>query len=107
MLRLDSTRFRKYVLTCLLAVSVGGLGMGTDVFAGKNKNGPNPSDTGAANGVAHRVAALEAAVANTQDALLLAIEQITVLEEDVTLLEGDVSALEARVAALEAAATAP
>ena len=76
--------------------------MCADAFAGNKKS--NPSDTGAANGVAHRVAALEAAMTAVQADLDAALAQIAVLDADLAAVEGQVADLETRVAALEAAA---
>lgn len=86
---------RKGLWICAIAAVLACAWMCSDAFAGKKGN--NASDQGQANGVAHRVDALEAAMADTQTALADALDRIT-------LLEGDVTALEARVAALEAAA---
>jgi len=76
--------------------------MCADAFAGNKKS--NPSDTGAANGVAHRVAALEAAMTTVQADLAAALLQIDALDADLAAVESQVTSLEARVAALEAAA---
>lgn len=98
---------RKGFWICLLAAAFACAWV-SDAFAGKkgSNSGP-PADNGLANGVAHRVAALEAAMAGTQTALAEALDRITLLEGDVTLLEGQVADLNGRVAALEAAAAAP
>ena len=42
MLRGNALNVRKYLLACLMAAAVSCLWLGSDVFAGKNKNGPNP-----------------------------------------------------------------
>jgi hypothetical protein len=89
---------RKGLWICAVAAALACAWMCSDAFAGKKGN--NASDQGQANGVAHRVDALEAAMADTQSALADALDRIT-------LLEGDVTDLETRVAALEAAAAAP
>lgn len=115
MLRNPGTGSRSAVFACLLAAAFVLLWAGTEASAAKkNKNEPNPSDTGAANGVAHRVATLEAALADTQQTLLLALDQIALLEDQIVALddqvltlEGQVADLEARVLALEAAASGP
>jgi hypothetical protein len=65
----------------------------SDATAGNKKS--NPSDTGAANGVAHRVAALEAAQAETEDAIALLVETVASLQEQVFELEARVASLEA------------
>ena len=102
MSRVHATPVRQYVWTGILAAAVGCGWFTSEGFAGKKA--PNPSDNGAANGVAHRVTALEAALADTQDALVEAIARIDLLEDDVTTLEDEVADLEERVAALEDAA---
>lgn len=98
MFRLNGTTLRQSGVALALAVAIGMLWASGDAAA-KNKNS-NPSPQGAANGVAHRVAALEAAVA-----------ELTVFAEEaaasIIALEEQVDDLEARVADLEAAAEEP
>lgn len=85
---------RKWIAALVLVTLVCLYCLASDAFAGNKKS--NPSSTGAANGVAHRVAALEAAQAETDEAILA-------LTAAVTTLQGQVADLESRVAALEAA----
>lgn len=97
---------RKWIAAFVLVALVCLYWMVSNASAGNKKS--NPSDTGAANGVAHRVAALEAAQAETEDAIALLIETVGALQGDVTALQDQVVALETRVQALEdGAATAP
>jgi len=125
MSRESSITARKTGMAFLLAVGMCLLSVG-DAPAGKKthksgKTTPTPSPVGEANGVAHRVAALEEGLAETQEALA---ETQAALEEtrealgetqDVLLsvmervmdLEDAVVALDARIAALEEAAAAP
>jgi septal ring factor EnvC (AmiA/AmiB activator) len=93
---------KKGLWICVLAALVVCAWMCADAFAGNKKS--NPSDQGAANGVAHRVAALEAALAETQTDLAEAQQQIAALDADLATVEGQVADLEDRVAALESAA---
>lgn len=90
---------RKGFWICLLAAALACAWV-SDAFAGKGKGtGGGPSDQGLANGVAHRVAALEAGLAETQTALVAALEEIDALT-------AHVADLEARVTLLESAAVA-
>jgi TolA-binding protein len=98
MFRLNGTALRQSGVALVLAVTMAMLWASGDVSA-KNKNS-NPSATGAANGVAHRVAALEAAVGELTEFAEEAAASIMALEDQVADLEG-------RVAALEAAAEEP
>jgi hypothetical protein len=84
---------RRWIAVLVLVALVCLYLMVSDASAGNKKS--NPSDTGAANGVAHRVAALEAAQAETEDALALLVETVASLQSQVEELEGRVATLEA------------
>jgi hypothetical protein len=86
---------RKWIAAFVLVALVCLYWMVSEASAGNKKS--NPSAQGAANGVAHRVAALEAAQAETDEAILA-------LTTAVADLQGQVADLESRVAALETAA---
>jgi len=97
---------RKGFWICLLAAALACVWV-SDAFAGKNKgNGGGPSDQGLANGVAHRVAALETGLAETQAALAETQVVLDAALGEIDSLSTQVAALEARVALLEAAAAA-
>ena len=118
--KMNDTGMRKIGVALALAVVVGILFASGDAAA-KNKKS-KPSAQGKANGVAHRVAALEATVgelagfAEEAAARIMALEGEVAdletevadlevaLETEVAVLELEVADLEARVAALEAAA---
>jgi uncharacterized coiled-coil protein SlyX len=102
-------RLGNTVLACTLALTVALVWAAGDVSAKKDRNRnntPNPSDTGAANGVAHRVAALEAQLAETQDVLMEVMDAVVMLQETVEDLEGDVALLQDDVADLNDRLTA-
>jgi uncharacterized coiled-coil protein SlyX len=92
---------RKWIAAFILVALVCLYCLVSDVFAGNKKS--KPSETGAANGVAHRVAALEAAQAETEDAIALLVETVGALQTEVSALQSQVTLLEGRVADLEAA----
>jgi hypothetical protein len=102
----DSNRLftRKGLWVCLAATAIACAWMASDAYAGKKGNNGGPSDTGAANGVAHRVAALEAGLATALDAIAVLDADLTTAEGQIASLEADVADLQGRVAALEAAA---
>jgi len=89
------TTVRKISTVCVVATLLGLFLAASNADAGNKKS--KPSAQGQANGVAHRVAALEAAVA-AQDT------RIGDLEDAVLILADAVTELQARVDALEAAA---
>jgi hypothetical protein len=89
----NGTALRKSGVALGLALALGMLWASGDASA-KNKNS-NPSAQGQANGVAHRVAALEAAVGELTEFAEEAAASIVALEEQVAELEGRVAALEA------------
>jgi uncharacterized coiled-coil protein SlyX len=92
----------KISAVCLLAALLGAFWAASDADAGNKKS--NPSPQGQANGVAHRVAALEATVA-AQEERIAALEGATLeLAEAVTTLQAQVAALEAAVMELQSAA---
>jgi uncharacterized coiled-coil protein SlyX len=97
---------RKWIAAFVLVTLVCLYVLVSDASAGNKKS--KPSDTGAANGVAHRVAALEAAQAETEEAIVLLTAAIAQLQTDAASLQTQVADLEARVLLLEgAAATTP
>jgi uncharacterized coiled-coil protein SlyX len=100
---------RKGLWVCIVAAIIACAWAASDAYAGKgNKgNGGGPSDTGAANGVAHRVAALEAQMATALATIAALDADLAAVEGQVATLQTHVDDLEARVAALEAAAAAP
>lgn len=100
MLLQKESNLRRTAAVALLAALVFLYWMASGASAANKKS--KPSDTGAANGVAHRVAALEAAQAETDAALVLLLDAVGTLQTEVSNLELQVSDLEARVAALEA-----
>ena len=112
MRRESSIMARKTWMACLLALGLCLLTV-ADVPAGKKNRSntttppPNPSPVGEANGIAHRVAALEAAQAETDEILSLVMERVMTLEDQVRALQEAVLILDARVAALEEAAIEP
>jgi len=89
---------RKISTVCVVATLLGLFLVASNADAGNKKS--NPSPQGQANGVAHRVAALEAAVA-AQDT------RISDLEDAVLILADAVADLQTRVQTLEDAAAAP
>lgn len=96
-------RIGRTALACTLALAVALIWAVGDASAKRNRsNTPNPSDTGAANGVAHRVAALEGQLAETQDVLMELMDAVATLQETVEDLEGDVVLLQDEVADLDA-----
>ena len=96
------TTFRKISAVCLLAALLGAFWANSDAAAGNKKS--NPSPQGQANGVAHRVAALEAAVAAQAEQIAALEEVVLGLDDAIAGLEAQIADLDARVAALEAAA---
>ncbi len=99
-----STTFRKISAVCVLTALLG-FWAASSATAGNKKS--NPSPQGQANGVAHRVAALEATVA-AQEERIAVLEDVALDFGDAVLaLQAQVADLQARVAALEAAAVAP
>lgn len=102
MFRMNDTGLRKIGVALALAVVIGILWASGDASA-KNKKS-KPSAQGQANGVAHRVAALELAVGELTGFAEEAAARIMALEDEVADLEVEVADLEARVLALEAAA---
>lgn len=98
MLRHCESKLRKSAAVFVLVALVGLFCLVNGADA-KNKKS-NPSDPGQSNGVAHRVAALEAAQTDTDEAILLLLAALTDLQSQV-------SDLETRVADLEAAAADP
>jgi hypothetical protein len=108
--RRDWTLFRKCVAIGVVAALLCLCLIAAEATAAKKKT-PNPSPTGQENGVAHRVAALEANQGLIMERLV-AVEEalgavggdIGALETDVAALQMQVAGLEARVAALEMAA---
>jgi uncharacterized coiled-coil protein SlyX len=96
----------KLSAVCLLAALLGAFWAASDAAAGNKKS--NPSPQGQANGVAHRVAALEATVAAQEDRIAALEGAAMDLADAVLALQSQVAGLEARVLALEsAAATTP
>jgi chromosome segregation ATPase len=100
---------RKGLWICVIAAIIACAWAASDAYAGKkNKNNGNgPSDTGQANGVAHRVAALEAGLASALDMIAVLDTDLAAVEGQVAGLETQVADLELRVQALEDAAVAP
>jgi uncharacterized coiled-coil protein SlyX len=99
-----TTTFRKISAVCML-VALLGVWAASDAAAGNKKS--NPSPQGQANGVAHRVAALEATVAAQEERIAVLEDVALDLADLVNGLQTQVTGLEARVAALEAAAVTP
>ena len=106
---------RKGLWICVFGAMIACAWTASDAYGGKknknNNNGNGPSDTGQANGVAHRVAALEAGLAGALDMIAVLDGDLATVEGQVATLEGEVELLEIqvfdlgqRVAILEAAA---
>jgi hypothetical protein len=111
--RRDWTLFRKCAAIGVVAALLCLCFIAAEATAAKKKT-PNPSPTGQENGVAHRVAALEANQGLIMERLV-AVEEalgavggdIGALETAVATLQMQVADLQMRVAALEAPAMAP
>ncbi|HSG73328.1 MAG TPA: hypothetical protein VLA12_23130 [Planctomycetaceae bacterium] len=97
---MNDTGLRKIGVALALAVVIGFLWASGDASA-KNKKS-KPSAQGQANGVAHRVAALEATVGELAGFAEEAASRIVALEGEVADLEGNVADLESEVADLQA-----
>jgi hypothetical protein len=95
---------RKDLWVCLAAAAIACAWAASDAYAGKKGNNGGPSDTGAANGVAHRVASLEVGLATALDAIAILDADLATVEGQAATLEGQFADLEARVLVLEAAA---
>lgn len=99
------TKFQKISAVCVLAALLGLFWAGSDAGAANKKS--NPSPQGQANGIAHRVAALEATVAAQEDRIAALEGAAMDLADAVTALQTQVADLETRVAALESATATP
>ncbi len=95
----------KLSAVCLLAALLGAFLAVSDAAAGNKKS--NPSPQGQANGVAHRVAALEATVAAQAEQIAELEGAAMELGDAVLALQSQVAALEVRVLALETATATP
>ena len=101
MSRQGLTTFRKISAVCLIAALLGMFWVGSDAGAGNKKS--NPSAQGQANGVAHRVAALEATVAAQAEQIATLQEVVEGVGGALDDLQMQIDALDARVALLEGA----
>jgi chromosome segregation ATPase len=99
MLKVSPSSYRKGALVFALAAMLALFGASGETSA-KNKKS-NPSDQGLANGIAHRVAALEEIVGETNDAIAMLIETVAELQAQVNELTDANADLEVRVDDLE------
>ena len=96
--------YRKEAVVFALAAAMAMFALSGETSA-KNKKS-NPSDQGAANGIAHRVAALEEAQADTDEAIAMLIAAVADLQAAVDELEVQVDDQQVQIDALDARLTA-
>jgi hypothetical protein len=104
MQNVSQSSYRKGALVCALAAMLALLAASGELSA-KNKNS-NPSTTGQSNGIAHRVAALEAAQGESDEAITMLLAAVAELQQQIADLQVQVDDQQVQIDALDARLTA-